>query len=118
MKNEEKGITLITLVVTIIVLLILAGVTINMVGGNQGIIEKTIESKSDVEKETLIQKIQADIFEQKTIKNKELSTSEVENIIRNYGKIEENNGEKVLITSEGNYEIFLTEIINNENYDN
>ena len=39
-KNYEKGITLIALVITIIVLLILAGVTINIVI-NKGIIDKT-----------------------------------------------------------------------------
>ena len=36
----EKGITLIALVVTIVVLLILAGVSINALFGNNGIIEK------------------------------------------------------------------------------
>lgn len=36
MKRQEKGITLVALVVTIIVLLILAGVAINMVLGENG----------------------------------------------------------------------------------
>ena len=36
----EKGITLIALIVTIIILLILAGVTISIVTGNQGIFGK------------------------------------------------------------------------------
>lgn len=36
----EKGITLVALVVTIIVLLILAGVTINLVLGNNGVIDR------------------------------------------------------------------------------
>ena len=40
-SKREKGITLIALIVTIIVLLILAGVTISLVVGNQGIIGKT-----------------------------------------------------------------------------
>ena len=38
---EEKGITLVALVVTIIVLLILAGITISMVVGNNGLISKS-----------------------------------------------------------------------------
>ena len=38
--TSPKGITLIALVITIIVLLILAGVTINMVLGEDGIIEQ------------------------------------------------------------------------------
>ena len=37
---KEKGITLIALIVTIIVLLLLAGVTISMVTGNNGIFGK------------------------------------------------------------------------------
>ena len=43
--KKEKGITLIALVVTIIVLLILAGVTISTLTGDNGIITKTTESK-------------------------------------------------------------------------
>lgn len=44
MKNE-KGITLIALVVTIIVLIILAGISINLVLGENGIIAKSKEAK-------------------------------------------------------------------------
>ena len=43
--KSTKGITLIALVVTIIVLLILAGVSLNLVIGNNGIITKAGESK-------------------------------------------------------------------------
>ena len=39
-SRREKGITLIALIVTIIVLLILAGVTINLAVNNQGIFNK------------------------------------------------------------------------------
>ena len=42
----EKGITLIALVVTIVVLLILAGVSVNALFGNSGIIEKAKEAQS------------------------------------------------------------------------
>ena len=44
MKNI-KGITLIALVITIIVLLILAGISITMLGGDNGILTKATESK-------------------------------------------------------------------------
>ena len=43
--KKEKGITLIALVVTIVVLLILAGVSINLVIGNNGIITKSKEAR-------------------------------------------------------------------------
>ena len=41
MGNENKGITLIALVVTIVILLILAGITIELTLGSNGIIQKT-----------------------------------------------------------------------------
>ena len=43
--KQSKGITLISLVVTIIILVILAGVTISLILGNDGIVEKTKEAK-------------------------------------------------------------------------
>ena len=45
MKNN-KGITLVALVVTIVVLLILAGVSINLVLGNNGIVKKAQDAKT------------------------------------------------------------------------
>ena len=53
----RKGITLIALVITIIVLLILAGVTIAMVVGDNGILSRSNEAKE----ETKIAKIQEEI---------------------------------------------------------
>ena len=44
-KNKQKGITLIALVVTIIVLLILAGISINALTGQNGILNRAVESK-------------------------------------------------------------------------
>ena len=45
MLKNKKGITLVALVVTIVVLLILAGVSINLVLGNNGIIVKAREAQ-------------------------------------------------------------------------
>lgn len=45
MKRRDKGITLIALIVTIIILLILAGVTINLVTGQNGIINRAKATK-------------------------------------------------------------------------
>ena len=42
---EHKGITLIALVITIIVLLVLTGVTIASVTGENGILKKAVEAK-------------------------------------------------------------------------
>ena len=52
MKTKEiKGITLITLAVTIVVLLILAGISINTVIGDNGIIKKA-QSSAELTKES------------------------------------------------------------------
>ena len=60
MKNINKknnGITLIALVITIIVLLILAGVTISMVLGDDGIIEQATHAKDMQEKEAELERV-------------------------------------------------------------
>ena len=46
-KMQEKGITLIALVVTIIVLLILAGISISMLTGQNGILNRASEAKQN-----------------------------------------------------------------------
>ena len=56
-KKNARGITLIALVITIIVLLILAGVTINSLSGENGIITKSKEAKIKTEKSKTIEKI-------------------------------------------------------------
>ena len=48
-KKEQKGITLMALVITIIVLLILAGITIGMLTGDNGIINNAGNAKEQTE---------------------------------------------------------------------
>lgn len=47
MLKENKGVTLVALVITIIVLLILAGVTLSMVMGDSGIFSKANKASSE-----------------------------------------------------------------------
>ncbi len=49
LKNKEKGITLIALIVTIVVLLILAGITIGTLTGDNGIIGNSKDAKEETE---------------------------------------------------------------------
>ena len=56
MRNQ-RGITLIALVVTIIVLLILAGVSIAMLTGNNGIIDNAVEARNRTDKANAIETI-------------------------------------------------------------
>ena len=56
--EQEKGITLIALVITIIVLLILAGVSIAMLTGENGILSQAQNAKNKTEEAEEIEKIQ------------------------------------------------------------
>ena len=47
-ESKEKGITLVALVITVVVLIILAGVTISLVVGDNGIITKAQEAKQNM----------------------------------------------------------------------
>ena len=49
-ERNYKGITLIALVVTIIILLILAGLSIQILSGENGLINRTISAKETTEK--------------------------------------------------------------------
>ena len=48
--NSSKGITLIALVVTIIILIILSGISISMLTGQNGILTRAAEAKEKTEK--------------------------------------------------------------------
>ena len=79
-KNKELGITLIALVVTIIVLLILAGVSISMLAGDNSILRKATDAKQLTEAAAL--KEQAEIIRNamlidKTTNRQELTRSEL-----------------------------------------
>lgn len=60
MKNN-KGITLIALVITIIVLLILAGVSIAMLTGDNGLLTKASKSKTETLKAEAIERVNIEL---------------------------------------------------------
>ena len=75
LKNREKGITLIALIVTIIILLILAGVSIAMLTGENGILTQAQRAKNETEN---------------THKNEELILKDYEDMINgNYIEIKQ-----------------------------
>lgn len=88
MKN--KGITIIALVITVIVLLILSGVTIKILTGNNGILNKAMEAKKVTEINSEKGKIQLAVMQ--TIQDNESFKIEKEqleqNLITNIGKNE------------------------------
>ncbi|MCI9015705.1 MAG: LamG domain-containing protein [Clostridia bacterium] len=57
-SNLEKGITLIALIITIIILLILAGITINFMIGDNGILNKAVQSGNIYEEKQAREKLE------------------------------------------------------------
>ncbi|MBQ9658118.1 MAG: leucine-rich repeat domain-containing protein [Clostridia bacterium] len=57
-KINEKGITLIALIITILVLIILAGVTLNVLTGDNGIINRAQQAKENTEEGQAYEEVQ------------------------------------------------------------
>ena len=79
--KKQDGITLIALVITIIVLLILAGVALRMVAGNEGILTKAEIAASETEiagakeqAEIMLADLSADYYEKKFVDKTETGT--------------------------------------------
>jgi len=111
--GETKGITLISLVVTIIVLIILAVVSINLILGENGLIKRTQMGTYEYDKASIIETIKDDIYAKLTDKltngqSEKLTESELNAILGEYGNI---NGENLAPTGK-NYEIPIVEIYN------
>jgi len=68
-KGKENGITLIALVITIIVLLILAGVAISMLSGENGILKQAADAKTETENASLNEEIKVATMSALTIGN-------------------------------------------------
>ena len=71
-NKKEKGVTLIALVVTIIVLIVLAGISINLIFGNLGIVTKEKEAKEENIKQTA-----------KEVMNLKITSIQIENYTEN-----------------------------------
>ena len=114
-NRKNKGITLIALVVTIVVLLILAGVSISMLGGENGIITQAIEAKDENEKAEEKEKVQLAVTAAKTKTNWGEITEEnlAEELTKNIGERDTDytltkEGDKFVVTytdSNRSYEI-------------
>ena len=115
--KNERAITLIALVVTIVVLIILAGVAISLSLGENGIINKSKDSKENMEIASLKEKVQMDIMENQ-IEKSLISEQELKKVLEKYfdnvPNINEIKKDTILKAKEeyGNYEIKISEIYN------
>ena len=119
--KNSKGITLIALVITIIVLLILAGVSIAMLTGENGILTRASDAKEQTEIAEVKERAQTDILGEQAGNKGKLTKSKFIEILNKYFKdvpTEENFSEDLtsltLETKEeyGSHDIKISEIYN------
>lgn len=110
MKKEikDKGITLIALVITIIVMLILIGVTIKIAIG-EGLIDTASEAVVQTEIATIKEQILEDIIAEKAINRGTITEQRLDEILSNYGEVS-GTGEDKIVSTEKGYVIKVSEI--------
>ena len=112
--KKQKGITLVALVITIIVLLILAGISIQALT-NQGLFGRANDAKRESEIANIKEQIALDIYEKQlepplgSITEEQLGT-----ILGKYGTVNKEDGKIVGITTGKGYEILLKDIYGGE----
>ena len=77
MINKTRGITLIALVITIIVLLILAGITIASLTGENGLLQRAVTAKDETEKAGISDELQLAVLDSITEKNGKYNAADV-----------------------------------------
>ena len=107
-NKDENGVTLISLVIIIIILLILAGVTLSLTLGDNGIITQAQKAKEAQEIAAIKEDFQLAILDKELEKGGTgLTKEELEEIAGNYGELQEDGN--TIITEDG-YEIKIDEI--------
>ena len=118
--KTKNGITLIALVITIIVLLILAGVSIAMLTGQNGILTQAQKAKSETERAEIIEKAKLEILNvQAESREEELTEEKLTEILTSeeygiQGTLSDNGESSILdktfTTQDGKYQIQVKEI--------
>ena len=121
--KSKKGITLIALVVTIVVLLILAGVSISMLGGENGIITQAIEAKEENEIAEEKENVQLAVTAAKGNTNwgeitEENLKKELDKIVGDTGKNDEDKKTEITSNLDGTFNVLFKETGRNYYVDN
>ena len=106
--KENKGITLIALVIIIIGLLILAGISIIALTGENGVLTQVSRAKEQNNKAGIIEEIKLDIASKQIDNLGSINEDELYEILGKYGTV--SCDETALTTDRGNYEILITDI--------
>ena len=107
--KKENGVTMIALIVTIIVILILAGVSIGTLTTDNGIISQAKNAKEKAEVGDIIDKAKVSIAKKTLEEERDITESEFDEILNKYGTIS-GEGEDKFITTEKKYNIKATDI--------
>lgn len=113
--KKERGVTLIALSVTVVVLLIILGVSAGAITGEKNAIKEAKENTASAQRESIIEKIEADLYTEKVKLGRMPTEEELINLIeeKEYGIVEENQeaGENMLVSTVGEHEILFSEIL-------
>lgn len=115
-KGNEKGITLSALVITIGVLIVLAGITLGSLKGENSIIARSKTAKQQAEKAGIAEKIQSEMQNEEAKKGngEKLTESEIDNILKNFGTVKGSGNDKTVTTDEG-YVIKVSDLLSSYN---
>ena len=87
MLKSSKGITLIALVVTIIVLLILAGISISMLSGDNSILQRATDAKEKTERASVVEQARTDVLGYQTEnRGGDLEKTQLKSVLDTYFK--------------------------------
>ena len=112
--KTQKGITLVALIISIIILLILAGISIQAIT-NTGIFTQANNAKRESEIASIKEQIALDIYEKQLVPPLGSITEEqLETILGKYGTVNKEDGTIVGITTGKGYEILLKDIYGGE----
>ena len=111
--NNRKGISLVILIITILVLIILSATAISLVT-DEDFITESEKAVKDAEVQQVITAIKLEIRQYRLDKELEniyeITEQEIINIIQGYGTIQNIDGKQYLINEQENYQIKLADI--------
>ena len=114
LKSNKRGITLIALIITIIILFILAGITVTMLTGENGIINRAVYARERTERASLVESLQIEILAfqaQNTSEN--LTREQLDSVLEKYFETipDDYTIDTVLTAKEeyGKYEVAISE---------
>ena len=112
--TSQNAITLIALIITIVILLILAAVTINLTMGENGIFKIAQDATIQYEIAEIKEQIMTEILGKQAENQGNISDESLKQILEKYGTLseEENITDKTLILDKGNHKIKVSEMFN------